>query len=50
MRELSAVRESFVPVIKFQMQGVSIDLLYAQLQLAHIPDDLSLQARFLLPL
>lgn len=44
VEELSAVPESFVPVIKFKFSGISIDLLYARLGLAVVPENLDLKA------
>lgn len=42
--ELSAVRESYVPVIKMKFSGISIDLLYAQLAVTVLPEKLDLTA------
>lgn len=39
---LTAVPGAFVPVLKFEYSGISIDLVYSRLDLATIPDNLSL--------
>jgi len=41
--ECSGVPEAFVPIITAKIQGVAIDFLVARLNLASIPDDLSLR-------
>ncbi|KAI0722730.1 polymerase [Earliella scabrosa] len=46
--EVSGVPEAFVPIIKTEISGIPIDLLFAQLNLASIPDDLDLQDNNLL--
>jgi poly(A) polymerase Pap1 len=38
--ELHAVPDAFTPVIKFKFKGISIDLLYARMTLANIPENL----------
>lgn len=38
VQELHPVPEAYVPVLKFKFDGVSIDLLYAKLDLWVIPD------------
>ncbi|KAJ4702645.1 Nuclear poly(A) polymerase [Melia azedarach] len=42
IEDLQPVPEARVPVIKFKFHGVSVDLLYAQLQLWMIPEDLDI--------
>ena len=44
MTELHPVVDSFVPVMKMKFAGISIDLLYAKLAHAIVPDDLNLSA------
>eukprot|EP00028_Trichosphaerium_sp_Am-I-7-wt_P004545 CAMPEP_0168517028 /NCGR_PEP_ID=MMETSP0405-20121227/5781_1 /TAXON_ID=498012 /ORGANISM="Trichosphaerium sp, Strain Am-I-7 wt" /LENGTH=623 /DNA_ID=CAMNT_0008536907 /DNA_START=35 /DNA_END=1906 /DNA_ORIENTATION=- len=40
--DFTAVPDAFVPVMKFVFSGIDIDLLFAQLQLNVLPDDLNL--------
>ena len=44
MTELQPVVDSFVPVMKMKFAGISIDLLYAKLAHAIVPEDLNLSA------
>ncbi|KAG1676134.1 hypothetical protein FOA52_004974 [Chlamydomonas sp. UWO 241] len=40
--EIQPVPEAFVPVLKIRFNGIEMDLLYAHLQLATIPEDIDL--------
>ncbi|GAY49066.1 hypothetical protein CUMW_116440 [Citrus unshiu] len=42
VEDLTPVPDARVPVIKFKFNGVSVDLLYAQLQFSVIPEDLDI--------
>ena len=42
--ELHSVVDSFVPVMKMKFAGISIDLLYARLAHAIVPENLNLSA------
>uniref|UniRef100_A0A2K5DHA4 polynucleotide adenylyltransferase n=1 Tax=Aotus nancymaae TaxID=37293 RepID=A0A2K5DHA4_AOTNA len=43
VKDLSAVEEAFVPVIKLCFDGIEIDILFARLALQTIPEDLDLR-------
>lgn len=41
VRKMTVIAEAFVPVIKFLFDGVEVDLLFASLNLPHIPKEIS---------
>lgn len=43
IKDLKAVPEAFVPVIKLTLDGIDIDLLFARLAFAELPEDLDLR-------
>ncbi|KAF8473589.1 Poly(A) polymerase central domain-containing protein [Kalaharituber pfeilii] len=46
--ELTPVLDAFVPIIKFKFSGISIDLIFARLNLQSVPRDLTLEDKNLL--
>lgn len=48
LEEIAAVPEAFVPIIKIKLMGISIDLICARLDLAQIPENLTLEDNNLL--
>ncbi|KAI9675689.1 MAG: polynucleotide adenylyltransferase [Caeruleum heppii] len=46
--ELTPVPDAFVPIIKFEYSGISIDLIFARLALPQVPLDLTLKDKGLL--
>jgi poly(A) polymerase len=46
--DLTAVEDAFVPIIKFEYSGISIDLIFARLMRFQIPKDLTLEDKNLL--
>jgi len=47
VRELDPVPTAYVPIIKFELDGIPIDLLFARLAMTVIPDDLQIEERHL---
>lgn len=48
LEEINSVREAFVPIIKLEFDGISIDLIFAKLDIPRIPKDLTLTDKNLL--
>ncbi|KAI8886806.1 Poly(A) polymerase [Backusella circina FSU 941] len=42
IKDITAVQDSYVPVIKFKFSGISIDLVCARLSVSQVPDDIEL--------
>ncbi|KAF3937567.1 hypothetical protein ABW19_dt0207054 [Dactylella cylindrospora] len=48
IEELAAVPDAFVPIIKFEMSGISIDLIFCRLNVTQVPPDMTLEDKQLL--
>ena len=48
IEELTPVPDAFVPIIKFEYSGISIDLIFARLALPQVPLDLTLKDKSML--
>ncbi|KAI5957793.1 PAP1 [Candida theae] len=48
LEEINSVKEAFVPIIKLEFAGISIDLLFARLDIPRVPRDLTLDDKNLL--
>lgn len=48
IEELTTVQDAFVPIIKLEFSGISIDLIFARLDLPSVPWDLDLKDKNLL--
>nr|ADY62687.1 PAPa [Candida orthopsilosis] len=48
LEEINSVKEAFVPIIKLEFAGISIDLLFAKLDIPRVPHDLTLDDKNLL--
>lgn len=48
LEEINSVKEAFVPIIKLEFAGISIDLLFARLDIPRVPYDLTLDDKNLL--
>ncbi|KAK6352900.1 polynucleotide adenylyltransferase, variant 2 [Orbilia brochopaga] len=48
IEELAPVPDAFVPIIKFVMSGISIDLIFCRLGIAQVPPDMTLEDKNLL--
>ncbi|KZF24104.1 putative poly(A) polymerase pla1 [Xylona heveae TC161] len=48
IEELTPVPDAFVPIIKMEYSGISIDLIFARLAVAQVPTDLELKDKSLL--
>eukprot|EP00304_Pavlova_gyrans_P000538 CAMPEP_0206040220 /NCGR_PEP_ID=MMETSP1466-20131121/5259_1 /ASSEMBLY_ACC=CAM_ASM_001126 /TAXON_ID=44452 /ORGANISM="Pavlova gyrans, Strain CCMP608" /LENGTH=610 /DNA_ID=CAMNT_0053414893 /DNA_START=20 /DNA_END=1849 /DNA_ORIENTATION=- len=47
VRDLEPVPSAYVPIIKFELDGIPIDLLFARLAMSTIPEDLQIEERHL---
>ena len=45
VKDLRAIEEAFVPVIKLIFDGIELDMLFARLALANVPDNLDFERR-----
>lgn len=48
LEEITAVSDAFVPIIKIEFDGISIDLIFAKLNVPRIPPDMTLEDKNLL--
>lgn len=48
LEEISPVPDAYVPIIKIKFSGISIDMIFSRLDLAQIPDSLTLEDKNLL--
>ena len=48
LQEIASVPDAFVPIIKFEFDGISIDLIFARLDIPRVPKDLTLEDKNLL--
>lgn len=48
LEEITAVPDAFVPIIKLEFGGISIDLIYAKLNVSRVPIDMTLDDKNLL--
>lgn len=48
LEEITSVPDAFVPIIKIEFDGISIDLIYARLNVPRVPPDMNLEDKNLL--
>lgn len=48
LEEITSVPDAFVPIIKIEFDGISIDLIYARLNVPRVPSDMNLEDKNLL--